>query len=66
MSWCDSNSGGMPTDGERVELASSAWCTNNDWKTVAERAALLASGSLTNMRVEVGVGDPVLEDEVIM
>eukprot|EP01018_Ginkgo_biloba_P023703 Gb_11575 [translate_table: standard] len=66
MSWCESNSGGMPTDGERVEPASCAWLTNNDWKTVAERAVLLASGSLTNVRVEVGMGDPVLEDEVIM
>eukprot|EP01018_Ginkgo_biloba_P022220 Gb_20055 [translate_table: standard] len=56
----------MPVDGERVEPSSGAWCTNNDLKTMAERAVLLASGSLTNVRVEVGMGDPVLEDEVII
>eukprot|EP01018_Ginkgo_biloba_P022874 Gb_27382 [translate_table: standard] len=56
----------MPVDDERVEPASGAWRTNNDLKTVAERAVLLVSGSLTNVRVEVGVGDPVLEDEVII
>ena len=66
MSWCDSNRGSMPTDGEGVEPASGAWCTNNVWKTMAERAVLLASGSLTNVRVEVGAEDPVLEDEVII
>eukprot|EP01018_Ginkgo_biloba_P000371 Gb_39759 [translate_table: standard] len=31
-----------------------------------QRAVLLASGSLTNVRVEVGAEDPVLEDEVII
>eukprot|EP01018_Ginkgo_biloba_P007947 Gb_24572 [translate_table: standard] len=56
----------MPADGERVEPASGAWRTINDLKTVAQRATLLASGSLTNVRVEVGVGDPLLEDKVIM
>eukprot|EP01018_Ginkgo_biloba_P018265 Gb_25373 [translate_table: standard] len=66
MSWCDSNSGSMPADGEGVEPASGAWRTNNVWKTMAERAVLLASGSLTNVRVEVGTEDPVLEDEVII
>eukprot|EP01018_Ginkgo_biloba_P015016 Gb_14658 [translate_table: standard] len=45
---------------------SGAWRTNNVWKTMAERAVLLASGSLTNVRVEVGTGDPILEDKVIM
>eukprot|EP01018_Ginkgo_biloba_P030429 Gb_37594 [translate_table: standard] len=56
----------MPADGKRVEPVSGAWRTNNVWKTMAERAVLLASGSLTNVRVEVGAGDPILEDEVIM
>eukprot|EP01018_Ginkgo_biloba_P040142 Gb_11692 [translate_table: standard] len=56
----------MPTDEEGVEPASGAWRTNNVWKTMGERAVLLASGSLTNVRVEVGAEDPVLEDEVII
>eukprot|EP01018_Ginkgo_biloba_P001111 Gb_13532 [translate_table: standard] len=56
----------MPADGERVEPTSGAWRTNNVWKTIAERAVLLASGLLTNVRVEVGAEDPVLEDEVII
>eukprot|EP01018_Ginkgo_biloba_P022961 Gb_30444 [translate_table: standard] len=66
MSWCDYNRGNMPANGEGVEPASSAWRTNNVWKTMAEREVLLASGSLTNVRVEVGVEDLVLEDEVII
>eukprot|EP01018_Ginkgo_biloba_P018819 Gb_05049 [translate_table: standard] len=66
MPWCDSNSGIMPVDGERVEPASGAWRTNNVWKTMAERAVLLVWGSLTNVRVEIGIEDPVLEDEVII
>eukprot|EP01018_Ginkgo_biloba_P020376 Gb_30360 [translate_table: standard] len=56
----------MPVDGERVEPASGGWSTNNVWKTMAERAVMLASGSLTNVRVEVGAEDPVLEDEVMI
>eukprot|EP01018_Ginkgo_biloba_P022041 Gb_03003 [translate_table: standard] len=56
----------MPADGERVEPASGAWRTYNVLKTVAEGAVLLASGSLTNVRVEVGAEDPVLEDEIII
>eukprot|EP01018_Ginkgo_biloba_P017969 Gb_10799 [translate_table: standard] len=66
MSWCDSNSGSMPVDVEGVEPAFGAWRTNNVLKTVAEGVVLLASGSLTNVRVEVGAEDPVLEDEVII
>jgi len=56
----------MPADGERVEPVSGAWRTNNIWKTMAERAVMLALGSLTNVRVEIGVEDPILEDEVII